>query len=463
MLSPFKQHYIDLQPLSSDYLETLSALHILQDMTQEFAAGRRATLEDYVRFIQINLSTERVIADESWWSGGQRAVELLTIYKAKGLEFDHVYVIDLIEDAWKPRAGGRKSPANLRLQSYLDSYDDFVRLLYVAASRAKHTLIATSYYTDERGGALLPSPLLAGLPTTIEAEPATAPEIVLEKTLRWPRLETADERALLASRLEQFSLNSTSFIDFLNIAEAGPAGFLERHLLHLPRVRSPQGSYGKAIHAALETAQRLVNTASLKLDPVLDRFEASLAEEHLPPLDYEQYQTKGEALLRKLFTGDRLKLPKGSLAEQALSGVLLGEACLGGRLDRIDLPSKTEMIINDYKTGKPLTSFDTKDQTKLVKAWRHRTQLLFYTLLAKHCGRYKAADISACMIYVESEQAKDQELTLMPTAEALQTTEQLIQIIWKHVMDLNFPDTSHYTPDATGIARFEADLLSGKV
>lgn len=463
MVSPFREYYLALRPISSEYLETLSAVNLLQDLTQEFAAGTAATLEDFVRFIQLNLNTERIIADESWFNSGDRAVELLTIYKAKGLEFDSVFVVDLIEDLWRPRAGSRKSPANLRLQSYLDNYDDFVRLLYVAVSRAKHTLIATSYYTDTKGAALLPTPLLAGIPETKKPETAMPPVTVLETTLRWPRLNSTDEKALLRDRLENFSLSSTSLIDFLNVAEAGPDSFMERHLLRLPKARSPQGSYGKAIHAALETAQRLVNTATLQLDTVLDRFEASLREEHLPPLEFELYSTNGETLLRRLFENNLLVLPKGSLAEQALNDVTIGDACLGGRLDRIDLPNKTEIIIGDYKTGKPLTSFDTRDQTKAVKAWRHWTQLLFYCLLARQSSRFKQArDVSAQMIYVEADQPKDMTLSLVPTPEELQTLERLIQVVWRHISELDFPDTAAYSKDAQGIADFQADLLNGK-
>lgn len=460
LLSPFKEHYLKLRPVTSDYLETLSAVHILEGLTLEFAAGSTASLSDFVRFIELNLSTKRVIADESWFASGDRAVQLLTIYKAKGLEFDHVFVVDLTEDLWRPKAGTRKSPANLRLQSYLDSYDDFVRLLYVAASRAKQTLIATSYYTDDKGAELLPSPLLAALPAIIDDGSQEPKVAVLETTLRWPRLSSSDEKALLKERLEGFSLSSTSLIDFLNVAEAGPSSFLERHLLRLPKVRSPEGSYGKAVHSALETAQRLVNTATLNLDTVLDRFESSLSEEHLPPLDFEQYKTKGEALLLQLFETGRLVLPKGSLAEQALNDVKIGKICLGGRLDRLDLPDKTELIINDYKTGKPLASFDTRDQTKMIKAWRHRTQLEFYCLLAQHCSRYRqASQISAQMIYVEAEHTNQMTLGFTPQATDLNRLESLINIVWQHIMALDFPDTSSYSADARGILAFENDLL----
>ncbi len=110
LLSPLKDHYLGLRPLTSDYLETLSAIKLLRGLTQEFA-GSEGTLADFVRFIRLNLSTKRVIADESWFMSGERAVQLLTVYKAKGLEFDNVFVVDAVENMWRPRVGGRTSPA----------------------------------------------------------------------------------------------------------------------------------------------------------------------------------------------------------------------------------------------------------------------------------------------------------------------------------------------------------------
>ena len=152
--SPFRNYYLEVRPVSSDYLETLSAVELLRSLAAEFAPGE-ATLEDFVRFIKLNLSTGRMIADESWFMSGDNAVQLLTVYRAKGLEFDNVFVIDAIDTMWRPRTHGRTSPANLQLQSYGEKYDDYVRLLYVAATRAKHTLIATSYLSDDRGNELL--------------------------------------------------------------------------------------------------------------------------------------------------------------------------------------------------------------------------------------------------------------------------------------------------------------------
>jgi ATP-dependent exoDNAse (exonuclease V) beta subunit len=239
------------------------------------------------------------------------------------------------------------------------------------------------------------------LPQTVVKEPEDEPVEVLENDIRWPRLETSNEKALLHDRLERYSLSPTALTNFLNVAEAGPNSFMERHLLYLPKPRSAVGSYGTAIHAALETAQRLVNTANLELGTVLDRFEAALSEEHLAPLDYERFKVRGEQLLPKLLKTGGLQLLKGGLAEQRLSDITLRQARINGKLDRID-QAEGSLVISDYKTGKPLNSFDTKDQTKAVKAWRHRTQLLFYALLVKNSARFKDAKaIKAQMLYVE--------------------------------------------------------------
>lgn len=462
--SPFKAFYLSNPKPSLEYLEVLSAIEQLSAQTREFATTHRPNLVDFVDFIELNLSNQRVIADESWFVSGDRAVELLTVHKAKGLEFDTVFIIDAVEDSWKPRTARRKSPANLGLQSYGEKYDDYVRLLYVAATRAKRNLYATSYFTNDKGETVLASPLLSSLPLQQVDEPKTEPITVLEESLQWPRLPEPNEKDLLADRLENFTLTASSFIDFLNIAEAGPSSFLERHLLRVPHLGSVMGSYGDAIHSALETAQRLVNTTGFRLEPVLDRFENTLESHQLSQNDFARYHQKGLALLNDLFEKHKITLPKGSLAEQKLDGILIDQARLGGRLDRLDLPDKDSLLICDYKTGKPLTSFQTKDAAKMVKAWRHQTQLGFYCLLAQQSTTYRTRNnVSAQMLYVEAEKPTQIALGYTPNADDLARLKKLVSVVWQHIMQLNFPDTSQYNPGLKGIQQFEDDLLDEKI
>ena len=121
-------------------------------MVAEFSAlNEGAELADFTRFVRVNLDNSRGITDESVFVSSPHAVEkLYTIHKAKGLEFDRVYIIDAVEDNWRPRLAGRKPPANLPLEPPGEQDDDYIRLLYVAATRARHSLIISSYKQGRR-------------------------------------------------------------------------------------------------------------------------------------------------------------------------------------------------------------------------------------------------------------------------------------------------------------------------
>lgn len=461
LISPFKKYFIDYEKLDSQYLESLSGINLLRGLSYEFSA-QQTNLNDFVRFIELNYSTNSTIADESWFVSGENAVELLTVYKAKGLEFDHVFVIDGVENNWQPRIGGRASPANLRLQSYGEKYDDYIRLLYVAITRARHSFTASSYSFDDYGKELLPTPILGSIPVFKSDEEFESIEI-LENHLRWPELNNKDVREILSDRIENYSLSQSAFIDFINVAESGPLNFLERHLLRLPTAKSVDGSFGTAIHSSLETAQRLVNTSKLELGTVLDRFEAALKDEQLSPIEYKQLRMKGEELLTNCFKSN-LKILPGGITEQKFTDIYVNKAKINGKIDLLNILNQKTLMISDYKTGKPLSSFDTKDKMKQIKAWRHRNQLIYYSLLTRNSPRYKKyTDIKAQMIYLEAEDPKRIYLEYMISEQDLKRMNKLITSVWDHIMNLDFPDTSKYSQDISGIIDFENDLVQGNI
>lgn len=466
LTSPLRDHFLARQDLDSEYLAGLSALQTLRDATYEFAAARpgTTTLADFVRFIQLHRELDRPITDESWFISGERAVQLMTVHKAKGLEFDSVFLLDAVEDNWQPRHMGRKPPANLPLQPYGEQYDDYVRLLYVAATRAKRSLVIGSYYKDKQGRDVLPTPLISGLPLQkLDADDCEPPIAVLEQALSWPRLETKDEKALLTSRLDDYRLSATALLQFLDVTTGGPQHFLERQLLRLPEMTTATMAYGTAVHRALQIAQQQANAGKFDLPVVLKSYETSLEQQQLPIASTQRYLEHGTQILTQLFTDQRFRLPRGGQAEIALNDITLGPARLGGKLDHL-LAQDNTLLITDYKTGKPLTSLTTRDQTKAVKAWRHRTQLLFYALLARQSGRYPTVkQISTQVLYVEAENPAELQLTLIPEPAELDRLEKLIAVIWQHITALDFPDTRHYAADAAGIALFEDDLLHDKV
>jgi DNA helicase-2/ATP-dependent DNA helicase PcrA len=462
--SPLKSYFLE-KSVNQDYLEELSGLRLIKQLVREFVDSRlpMPRLSDYVRFIRLNMQHGQTITDQSWYVSGTRAVQLMTVHAAKGLEFDTVFLVDAVDSDWKPRGIRRHSPANLPLQPYGEQLDDYIRLAYVAATRAKHSFIASSYRYDEAGKDILATPFLSALPieerTSFDADQAIK---AVETSLSWPRLNDTKEAALLKSRLEEYQLNATALLQFLDIRTGGPSQFFERQLLRLPQVTTPAMAYGTAIHKALQVAQLDVNRGSYSLSHVLKQYEQTLLKQQLPIQETERYLIYGQKVLRNLLANTPRLFSPGNRAEVTINGVQVGPARLTGTLDHLEI-ANNDLIITDYKTGKPLTSFKSNDRSGALKAWRHSSQLLFYSLLVKSSPHFLSYTVHAQMLYVEADTKNGLKLTLEPDATSLKRMEQLVIAVWRHITELNFPDTSHYSADRKGIETFEEDLLSGKI
>ena len=457
--SPLYEEHLVPKPANSDYLAELSGLSKLTSLVNEFVATK-STMPSLDDFIELMNVTGRV-TDTSWYASGENSVQLLTVHKAKGLEFDRVYIIDAVEGEWQPRRAGRKPPANLPLQPYGELFDDYVRLAYVAATRSRSSLIISSYYFDQASQPVLPTALFNDLPkVVIDKVKASDTLSALETSLSFPRLTSHDEKALLARKLEGYKLSATGLIQFLDVSQGGPSQFLERQLLRLPRLITPYMAYGTAMHFALQTAQNLTSQGKFDLDRVVEAYEVSLHSQHLLETDYKKYLDHGRSTLDQLFNKYSLELDPHDLSEVVLSDLNLNGALVNGTLDHIHINDK-HLVVTDYKTGKPLPSFSTKDQTKAVKAWRQKTQLLFYCLLIKESERFKNVnDISAQLMYVEADTKKQLILHLQPSIEELERTKKLIGAAWERIEKLDFIDTSNYENSAAGIKAFEDYLLN---
>jgi len=464
--SPLKKYFVDgNSKLANQYFHSLSAIQLLRALVHDFAKTNEPTLAELIRFIEINRVNGLVVADESPFITGGHAVQLLTVHKAKGLEFDAVYIIDAVEDNWQPRAGGRKPPANLPLQPAGDDLDDYMRLMYVALTRAKSSITVSAYHLDHAGKDVAVSPIIQGafdVQRVTETDKSKLVE-VLEENLRWPDLAGGQEQAILKARLETYSLSVTHLINFLSLEKGGPRYFKERNLLRLPEAKSVNLAYGTAMHSAMETAQKLTNKDVFKLAAVTGDFTKALAAQQLAPAEYQRFNKQGEQVLARLFNDYGYHLPKGSLPEQDLRDIRVGPARLRGKLDRVDL-SGDSMTIIDYKTGKPLSSFETKDKNSVLKAHNQKLQLVFYALLTSQGpGLSQYGNVTGQMVYLEAADQKQLTRSFSPSRDDIDRLKQLVAAVWQHVMRLDFPDTGHYQPGLGGITQFEQDLVDGKI
>lgn len=122
-----------------------SFLRFAADWQAEHPAGTLAAFVDYLDAYQ-GAGGELPTSVEA--SEDIAGVQLMTLYQAKGLEFDHVFVPQLLKDEWPAREfGSGLFPVELFREAVPAGdlhTEEERRLLYVALTRARDTLMLTS-------------------------------------------------------------------------------------------------------------------------------------------------------------------------------------------------------------------------------------------------------------------------------------------------------------------------------
>ena len=479
-LNSLAAHYFSPEALAQNpdaYLTTLESLRTLRQKLRDRSTDETPTLADFLEFIDLHRSTKTRlthIRPQASALGG--AINLMTAHKSKGLEFPHVFVIGAIDSAWGEKVRSRsrliRYPANLQLQPAGASYDERLRLFFVAMTRAKTTLTMTYSQTNDAGSdTMIASFLTDHAPTIIPAADTPAAQITVAQTDWSTRLSapiTAELKDILAPTLETYKLSITHLNNFLDVSRGGPQNFLLNNLLRFPSAKSPAASYGTAIHASLQQLHNLLR-ADHRLPPaerILQHFRTSLEAQHLPPDDFELYLDKGTAALTAFLDAKSSDFRDTELAELdfAHQGVVVGGARLTGKLDVADIDKHNKTIfVTDYKTGKPSHSWKGASDYEKIKLHKYRQQLMFYQLLVTSSRDYGNFSFTGARLqFVEPDMKTGDILSLEDTfsEEELAEFTRLIGVVWRKITTLDLPDISGYSADYKGMVQFEEDLLA---
>ena len=479
-LNSLAAHYFSPEALAQNpdaYLTMLESLRTLRQKLRDRSTDATPTLADFLEFIDLHrLTKTRLTHIRPQASALGGAINLMTAHKSKGLEFPHVFVIGAIDSAWGEKVRSRsrliRYPANLQLQPAGTSYDERLRLFFVAMTRAKTTLTMTYSQTNDAGSdTMIASFLTDHAPTIIPAANTPATQITVAQTDWSARLSapiTAELKDVLAPTLETYKLSITHLNNFLDVSRGGPQNFLLNNLLRFPSAKNPAASYGTAIHASLQQLHNLLR-ADHRLPPterILHYFRTSLEAQHLPPDDFELYLDKGTAALTAFLDAKSSDFHDTELAELdfAHQGVVVGGARLTGKLDVADIDKHNKTIfVTDYKTGKPSHSWKGTSDYEKIKLHKYRQQLMFYQLLVESSRDYGNFTFAGARLqFVEPDMKTGDILRLEDTfsREELAEFARLIGIVWRKITTMELPDISGYSADYKGMLQFEEDLLT---
>ncbi len=335
------------------------------------------TVVDYLT-LMLNMGDSPTAADIDMRD--RDAVSILTVHSSKGLEFDVVFLVNLVNERFPSRARNEKIPLPVGILKEKNSEErDFHmeeerRLFYVGITRAKKHLFLTAadfYGTGKRAKKL--SPFVNEALPDLKNE-----ELKKEKIQQLSLTEVLSVYTPKEEIIETKTPYKVSYITYSNLQmfDICPLHYKAKVILNIPTPTAAVQSFGIAVH---NTLQKFYENIKAGDKPSESKLQELLKKEWLSDgYDSKQYELErkiqGEKMLsefyKEWFPNDVPSIiPLG--LEMPFNFTLKNGVKVFGKIDRIDSFDGGVEII-DYKTG--------EDNPKADKA--HELQLAMYALAA---------------------------------------------------------------------------------
>jgi len=311
------------------------------------------------------------------------SVNVMTIHGSKGLEFSHVFVVNMVEDRFPTRRRGDalEVPAEL-IKEVLPEGDYHLqeerRLLYVAMTRAKRHLYFTS--ASDYGG------VRKKKLSRFLVELGMGDEVIKSEDMRLEPIRVSDEVGK-----EDISYQLPKAFSFSQIRSFQTCKYQYKlaHVLKIPLKGSPYFSFGTTMHSTLQKFYeqvKVLNSAqqaslfgtpekSKETDdgvavPAKDELQSIYKASWIPDWyksknQREKYQKKGSDILDTYYKSNEERWTVPVVLEGWFK-VRLGKYLVHGRIDRVDQLEDGTLEIIDYKTGKSKEKLTGADKDQLL-------------------------------------------------------------------------------------------------
>lgn len=462
--------YLLRQP---DAIEKMEKLMVLFDQIKELTTKHKDyDLNDFLQYLELIQSQKLLIKKTSNPSLTDK-IRLMTAHRAKGQEFEVVYIINAVAGHWGSRRRSRLiqlpssvfSPFGLSLEN-ISADDDERRLFYVALTRAKKDIIITYSKENIIKQEQLPTQFIQEIKSSlIETMPTTEIEEEFKKNkevIFAPKLIIVTglkDKEFIRSLFLERGLSPTGLNNYLKC----PWNYFYVNLLRLPKAKTKNQIYGTAIHNALmiffRQLSKQARTNLIKLNSgqnfskdkidkkfLLAKFKDYLKKEPINQSDFERLKEKGEKALSGYFQTYADSWPTDVLTEFKIKDVLVGsEIKLIGQIDKIEFITKNDRTVNvvDYKTSQPKTRAEIEGLTKNSNGEIKR-QLIFYNLLLNQYEqgrRFKMASAEIDFIEPNQKGRYRKEKFLIEPVE-IKELEELIKKTADGILNFSFFDQS---------------------
>lgn len=431
-------------------LERLNRLNTLFDEIKQWNYGKTdRNLVDFMAYLDL-LKENKLTLPEKELQTQKDAVRLMTAHRSKGLEFEYVFIMNLVDKTW----GNAISRDRLELPIVLtktthisEKLDEERRLFFVALTRAKKRVTLTYAQKTSEGRSLVPSLFLGEIPEPLKAKMAVeAVEDAALNQLQTIFLDAArpaaeDHKAYITSLLQNYTLSVTHLNNYLRC----PLLFYYNNVLRVPFVKNKNLVFGTAIHEALKDLLMEVKRGSTPgKDELLERYEKHLSREILSQKEWEALLVLGKETLGNYYDHyvDSFR-PNVELEYDFRShSVVMEGVPITGKLDKIQLLDEADRTVHtvDYKTGLP----DNKS-AELRPGGEYHRQIVFYKLLCDYSKRFPYQMVSGEIDFVQASKSGDFiRKVINVTPEDIENLKTQIKDVYKDIMNLRFLELDEF-------------------
>ncbi len=408
--SPFLTFY-SKDSYSKNTFDFYNRLRLLRNRLLSRTKKNKLRLTDLIQLVDDYKKTETSITEQTFYRDSDKAVNLMTAHKSKGLEFKHVFLINLTASAWDGSGGPNTLTLPLNLETISDARntpDGKKRLLFVAITRAAKTLTMTNpKYADDSEKENKPLSFLDEKFIQTDGKSyISSPFIPAGRVIEHNEILSDDEKAsairriwlnklldpsekiesLLKERVKDFRLSASHISSFIRLTYGGPLNFYLNSIIKAPsEPTSLSIAYGNLIHKVFEEITKnqltkeeaiLLYMTEAKKQDLLEEDIKTLIErgEDELPLAIDEYQSI-------------LQNPGAKAEVDFSSEHLFFEGIpITGKIDHLNIDEQNKLIdIYDFKTS---TISDRDKWHSKESLYIYHFQLLFYRLLLKQSKFY---------------------------------------------------------------------------
>ncbi len=396
-----------------------------------FEKNKKKGLKDFLAYLDL-LERYNILIKKSF--SRDKEIKLMTAHRAKGLEFDYVYIIKAIDGIW----GNKRYSQPLKLSPNLFSLtgreieeqepnDDERRLFYVALTRAKRKVFITFFKRSIDQREKLPSLFLKDFKKDfLEVKENKKIQKDLFSFKESPKNSFKDKK-LISDLFYKRGLSVTGLNNYLSC----PWKYFYVSLLKIPKAQENHQMYGTAVHEALK------DFFDKKGDKrfLLERFAYHLKREPMAKNDLERFLKRGKLALGRYY---HQKHNFNVVTEFNVSSLLPSSKIkIQGKIDKIEFLKDGVKII-DYKTGKPKSRNFIEGKIKNSEGDIKR-QLIFYKLLLNNYKKGKYKMTVGEIDFVEPTESNNfKKESFFITEKEVKEIEKLVKKTSQEILDLSF-------------------------